>query len=99
MGVLAKFGLHNNGFSGKNTNFFRPKIGDDRRKLLPLTSTPSNLALNTVFQNTVPEQTRAHEEHLLIAQQQQLEQLKQQQIIQFRIQEQEIEAARHFGRL
>ena len=49
--------------------------------------------------NTVPEQTRAHEEHLLIAQQQQLEQLKQQQIIQFRIQEQEIEAARHFGRL
>ena len=49
--------------------------------------------------NTVPEQTRAHEEHLLIAQQQQLEQLKQQQIIQIRIQEQEIEAARHFGRL
>jgi len=32
--------------------------------------------------NTVPEQTRAHEEHLLISQQQQLEQLKQQQIIQ-----------------
>lgn len=49
--------------------------------------------------NTVPAQTRAHENHLLIAQQQQLEQLKAQQLIQIRQQQQEIEAARHFGRL
>eukprot|EP00095_Tigriopus_kingsejongensis_P005089 maker-scaffold159_size295958-snap-gene-1.31 protein:Tk05089 transcript:maker-scaffold159_size295958-snap-gene-1.31-mRNA-1 annotation:"sporulation regulator" len=49
--------------------------------------------------NTVPAQTRAVENHQLIAAQQQLEQLKAQQIIQIRQQQQEIEAARHFGRL
>jgi hypothetical protein len=49
--------------------------------------------------NTVPAQTAAHENHLLIAQQQQLQQLIDQQTIQHRIQQQEIEAARHFGRL
>merc|ERR1712228_264231 len=46
--------------------------------------------------NTVPAQTDAHENHLLIAQQQQLIDA---QTIQHRIQQQEIEAARHFGRL
>merc|ERR1711931_36520 len=49
--------------------------------------------------NTVPAQTAAHENHLLIAQQQALQQLIDAQIIQHRIQQQEIEAARHFGRL
>ncbi len=49
--------------------------------------------------NTVPEQTAAHEAHLQIAQQQQLEQLKAAQQIQIAQQQQEIEAARHFGRL
>merc|ERR1711970_121726 len=49
--------------------------------------------------NTVPAQTRAHEEHLLIAMQQQLQQQIDAQTIQHRIQQQEIEAARHFGRL
>ena len=49
--------------------------------------------------NTVPAQTAAHENHLLIAQQQQLQQLIDAQTIQHRIQQQEIEAARHFGRL
>jgi hypothetical protein len=49
--------------------------------------------------NTVPSQTRAHEEHRLIFQQQQLAQLVAQQQIQIRAQQQEIEAARHFGRL
>merc|ERR1712228_180351 len=49
--------------------------------------------------NTVPAQTLAHENHLLIAQQQQLQQLIDAQTIQHRIQQQEIEAARHFGRL
>merc|ERR1712200_334909 len=49
--------------------------------------------------NTVPSQTRAHENHQLIAQQQQLQQLIDSQTIQHRIQQQEIEAARHFGRL
>merc|ERR1712061_14216 len=49
--------------------------------------------------NTVPAQTDAHENHLLIAQQQQLQQLIDAQTIQHRIQQQEIEAARHFGRL
>merc|ERR1712212_1396859 len=49
--------------------------------------------------NTVPAQTSAHENHLLIAQQQQLQQLIDAQTIQHRIQQQEIEAARHFGRL
>merc|ERR1712072_777506 len=49
--------------------------------------------------NTVPAQTNAHENHLLIAQQQQLQQLIDAQTIQHRIQQQEIEAARHFGRL
>merc|ERR1711862_301968 len=49
--------------------------------------------------NTVPAQTDAHENHLQIAQQQQLQQLIDSQIIQHRIQQQEIEAARHFGRL
>merc|ERR1719232_2555104 len=49
--------------------------------------------------NTVPAQTAAHENHLLIAQQQQLQQLIDAQTIQHRIQQQEIEAAKHFGRL
>ena len=49
--------------------------------------------------NTVPAQTDAHENHLLIAQQQQLQQLIDAQTIQHRVQQQEIEAARHFGRL
>jgi len=49
--------------------------------------------------NTVPAQTAAHENHLLIAQQQQLQQLIDAQTIQHRQQQQEIEAARHFGRL
>merc|ERR1739842_216307 len=49
--------------------------------------------------NTVPAQTAAHENHLLIAQQQQLQQLIDAQTIQQRQQQQEIEAARHFGRL
>merc|ERR1712186_6535 len=49
--------------------------------------------------NTVPSQTAAHENHQLIAQRQQLQQLIDAQIIQRRIQAQEIEAARHFGRL
>merc|ERR1711911_141567 len=49
--------------------------------------------------NTVPAQTDAHENHLLIAQQQQLQQLIDAQTIQHRIQQQEIEAAKHFGRL
>merc|ERR1739844_223568 len=49
--------------------------------------------------NTVPAQTDAHENHLLFAQQQQLQQLIDAQTIQHRIQQQEIEAARHFGRL
>ena len=49
--------------------------------------------------NTVPAQTDAHENHLLIAQQQQLQQLIDAQTIQVRAQQQEIEAARHFGRL
>merc|ERR1712073_54173 len=49
--------------------------------------------------NTVPAQTAAHENHLLIAQQQQLQQLIDAQTIQHRVQQQEIEAARHFGRL
>lgn len=44
--------------------------------------------------NTVPAQTAAHENHLLIAQQQQLQQLIDAQTIQHRIQQQEIEAAR-----
>merc|ERR1711973_821138 len=44
--------------------------------------------------NTVPAQTDAHENHLLIAQQQQLQQLIDVQTIQHRIQQQEIEAAR-----
>ena len=47
----------------------------------------------------VPAQTAAHENHLLIAQQQQLQQLIDAQTIQHRVQQQEIEAARHFGRL
>ena len=47
----------------------------------------------------VPAQTAAHENHLLIAQQQQLQQLIDAQTIQHRQQQQEIEAARHFGRL
>ncbi|TRY74634.1 hypothetical protein TCAL_15610 [Tigriopus californicus] len=49
--------------------------------------------------NTIPAQTRAVENHQLIAAQQQLEQLKAQQLIQIQQQQQEIEAARHFGRL
>merc|ERR1711874_901523 len=49
--------------------------------------------------NTVPAQTAAHENHLLIAQQQQLQQLIDAQTIQHRQQQQEIEGARHFGRL
>merc|ERR1712243_24221 len=49
--------------------------------------------------NTVPAQTAAHENHQLIAQQQQLQQLIDAQTIQHRVQQQEIEAARHFGRL
>merc|ERR1711892_1261342 len=49
--------------------------------------------------NTVPAQTAAHQNHQLIAQQQQLQQLIDAQTIQHRIQQQEIEAARHFGRL
>merc|ERR1712121_95094 len=49
--------------------------------------------------NTVPAQTAAHENRQLIAQQQQLQQLIDAQTIQHRIQQQEIEAARHFGRL
>ena len=49
--------------------------------------------------NTVPAQTAAHENHLLIAQQQQLQQLIDAQTIQHRIQQQQIEAARHFGQL
>merc|ERR1719491_2884938 len=44
--------------------------------------------------NTVPAQTAAHENHLLIAQQQQLQQLIDAQTIQHRVQQQEIEAAR-----
>merc|ERR1712026_493923 len=49
--------------------------------------------------NTVPAQTRAHEEHLLISMQQQLQQLEAAQQIQIMQQQQEIAAARHFGRL
>jgi len=49
--------------------------------------------------NTVPAQTRAHEEHLQIAMQQQLQQMEAQQQIQIMQQQQEIAAARHFGRL
>merc|ERR1711892_1643122 len=49
--------------------------------------------------NTVPAQTAAHQNHQLIAQQQQLQQLIDAQTIQHRIQQQEIEAARLFGRL
>ena len=56
--------------------------------------------------NTVPAQTRAHENHQLIHQQQQLEQLAAaqqiaiaQQQIQIQAQQQQIEAERHFGRL
>merc|ERR1712243_48776 len=49
--------------------------------------------------NTVPAQTDAHENHLLIAQQQQLQQLIDARTIQVRAQQQEIEAAKHFGRL
>merc|ERR1712021_307616 len=49
--------------------------------------------------NTIPAQTAAHQNHQLIAQQQQLQQLIDAQTIQHRIQQQEIEAARHFGRL
>merc|ERR1712112_206514 len=48
--------------------------------------------------NTVPAQTEAHENHQLMAQQQQ-QQLIDAQTIQHRVQQQEIEAARHFGRL
>merc|ERR1712241_1029827 len=47
--------------------------------------------------NTVPAQTRAHENHLLIAMQQQLQQQIDAQTILHRTQQQEIEAARHFG--
>merc|ERR1712061_862523 len=50
-------------------------------------------------QAQVPAQTAAHENPLLIAQQQQLQQLIDAQTIQHRQQQQEIEAARHFGRL
>jgi len=49
--------------------------------------------------NTVPAQTRHVENTHLIAAQNQLQQLKDQQLIQIRQQQQEIEAARHFGRL
>merc|ERR1719510_1843630 len=49
--------------------------------------------------NTVPAQTRAHEAHLLISMQQQLQQLQAAQQIQIMQQQQQIEAARHFGRL
>ena len=49
--------------------------------------------------NTVPAQTRAHEQHLLISMQQQLQQLEAAQQIQIMQQQQEIAAARHFGRL
>jgi len=49
--------------------------------------------------NTVPAQTRAHENHLLISMQQQLQQQIAAQQIQIMQQQQEIEAARHFGRL
>ena len=49
--------------------------------------------------NTVPAQTRAVENNQLIAAQNQLQQLIDQQTIQIRAQQQEIEAARHFGRL
>ena len=49
--------------------------------------------------NTVPAQTRAHENHLLIAMEQQLQQQIAAQQIQIMQQQQEIEAARHFGRL
>lgn len=49
--------------------------------------------------NTVPSQTAAHEQHLLISMQQQLQQLEAAQQIQIMQQQQEIAAARHFGRL
>ena len=49
--------------------------------------------------NTIPSQTRAHENHLLIAMEQQLQQQIAAQQIQIMQQQQEIEAARHFGRL
>ena len=49
--------------------------------------------------NTIPSQTRAHENHLLISMQQQLQQLEAAQQIQIMQQQQEIAAARHFGRL
>ena len=49
--------------------------------------------------NTVPAQTLAHENHLLTAQQQQLQQIIDAQTIQHRIQQQQIEAARLFGQL
>ena len=49
--------------------------------------------------NTVPAQTRAHEQHLLISMQQQMQQLEAAQQIQIMQQQQEIAAARHFGRL
>ena len=49
--------------------------------------------------NTIPSQTRAHENHLLISMEQQLQQQIAAQQIQIMQQQQEIEAARHFGRL
>ncbi len=49
--------------------------------------------------NTVPAQTRFVENTQLIQQQNLLQQLKDQQLQQIRQQQQEIEAARHFGRL
>ena len=49
--------------------------------------------------NTVPSQTLAHENHLLISMQQQLQQLEAQQQIQIMQQQQQIAAARHFGKL
>merc|ERR1719251_269129 len=49
--------------------------------------------------NTVPAQTRAHENHLLISMEQQLQQQIAAQQIQIMQQQQEIAAARHFGRL
>merc|ERR1712212_1383224 len=74
----------------------RPKVAQSPAAFPVTTVDGQNVAPGY---NTVPAQTAAHENHLLIAQQQQLQQLIDAQTIQHRQQQQEIEAARHFGRL
>ena len=71
-----------------------------------LATSPANFPLPIInnepvapILNTIPSQTRAHENHLLISMEQQLQQQIAAQQIQIMQQQQEIEAARHFGRL